>query len=344
MTPKILIIKLSAIGDVVHVLPALHALRTQFPDGQIDWLVEEPSSPLLQNHPLLNNLYIFRKKWKKSVLRHFVSDIIPFFKKIRSQKYDWAVDFQGLTKSGVGAYFSGARRVIGYGDRDGREFNKLFTNVKVRPSAGLHVVERNLALLGPLGIENPPVRFPLPDFPLPQDPYPGQEFIIVNPGAGWQTKRLPLETLADLCALVDREQGLRSMISWGPGEEDMAEDLCRKIEAKGGRAGVAPPTNLLELSGLMSRARLFIGGDTGPTHIAAALGIPVLSFFGASDARRNSPYGKHCISLQKFDIPCVPCWKTACRFKGSRFLTCLSTIKAEELYQKAKDLISMTMK
>lgn len=341
MTCKILIIRLSAIGDVVHTLPALHALRRARPHARIDWLVEELSSSLLVDHPELDHLHIFRKKWRKRFTRHLFPDVVPFFKSLRAVRYDWAIDFQGLTKSGLAAYFSRARRVVGFGDKDGRELNKLFTNVKVRPENVSHIVEKNLALLKPLGISEPAPEFVFPDTTgvLEHSLLPDSPFAIINPGAGWITKRLPLDTLANLGVELNKQKNLKLLITWGPGEKDMAQDLAGRIQTKGATAFLAPPTDLRQLCRLISRATLFIGGDTGPTHIAAAMGIPVVSFFGSSDARRNHPYGKRTVTIQKTKIPCVPCWKTRCPIKGERHLACLKTITSDELLQASLRLL-----
>ena len=340
MRIKILLIRLSAIGDVVHALPALNSLRTVFPDAQIDWLVEEVAAPLLRGHPQLDSVYIFQNRWRRKFGRYLFSQIVPFFKRLRAEKYDWAIDFQGLTKSGLAAYVSGAKRIIGFGDKDGRELNKLFTNVKVHPAPGLHIVEKNLALLTPLGIKNPPINFVFPNFGVEMPPSDeAKSFVAINPGAGWITKRLPLATLASLATHLFLEKKLEIVITWGPGEQTMAERLHHLIERCGGQAVVAPPTDLPHLFTLISRASLFIGGDTGPTHIAAVLGVPVLSYFGASDARRNRPYSPDAVVIQKNEIPCVPCWKTHCRYKDKRRLVCLKSITAAELYNGAEKLL-----
>ncbi|MBN1901242.1 glycosyltransferase family 9 protein [Candidatus Sumerlaeota bacterium] len=339
MRPKILIVKLSAMGDVVHALPALHALRKAFPGARIDWLIEEGASPLLKDHPLLNRVYVFQKTWRKNIFHHLFSDIIPFYKEIQREKFDWAIDFQGLTKSGLAAYFSGAREVIGFGDKDGREMNKLFTSIKIYPDFGMHIVEHNLCLLSPLGISHPEISFPLPDFKqeLPE-PFQG-EYIVVNPGAGWVNKKLPLEILGRLCEMLFRETGWHIMIAWGPGEETIAASLAETIKKQGAEVRIAPRTTIPQLACLIRGARLFLGGDTGPTHLAAALNIPVLSWFGPSDSRRNAPYGSHCRAVQKFDIPCVPCWKTRCLYNDEKNLQCLKAITAEELFHEAMKLI-----
>ncbi len=342
MSDKILIVRLSAIGDVIHALPALHALKTAFPDATVDWLVEDLSAQILKGHPMIGDVHVFRKAWRRQIRAHLFKDIIPFFKGLRARGYDWAIDFQGLTKSGLAAYFSGARRIIGFGDEDGREFNKLFTNVKVRPALGLHVVEKNLALLKPLGITSPEIVFPLPHFREEFPEFTRAGFAVINPGAGWPTKRIPLETLARLGAFLNREKGLDIIITWGPGEEQMTEMLLTQIRALNASAEAAPPTKLRQLCALISRAALYVGGDTGPTHMAAALGVPVLSFFGASDAKRNGPRGSRCITLQNRGIPCVPCWKTRCRFTDNRHIECLKSLSAENLIEAACSLLEMS--
>ena len=292
---------------------------------------------MLLGHPELDHLYIFQKKWRRSFPRRLLSDIVPFFRRLRAIKYDWAIDFQGLTKSGLAAYFSRARRVVGFGDTDGRELNKLFTNVKVSPEKGAHVVEKNLALLQPLDIHDSKPEFVFPDTSgaLDDSLVPDSPFAIVNPGAGWITKRLPLNTLANVGVELSNRVKIKVIVTWGPGEKDMARKLTRIIQARGGNAFLAPPTDLRQLCALISKTSLFIGGDTGPTHIAAAMGIPVVSFFGSSDARRNHPYGRHCITIQKTKLPCVPCWKTRCPLKGDRHLACLKAITSEDLFRAA---------
>lgn len=336
MHSKILIIKLSALGDVVHTLPALHALRKEFPGARIDWLVEETASPLLKDHPLLDRVHVFKKTWRKNLFRHLFSDIIPFYKALQKENFDWAIDFQGLTKSGLAAYFSGARNVIGFGDKDGREFNKLFTNVKIKPPPGLHIVQKNLCLLDPLGIENPEVSFPLPEFKDDRTELTSGDYIVVNPGAGWVNKILPIDILGKLCALIFKETGWNIMVAWGPGEESLALNLVQSIETHGARARIAPETTIPQLACLIARSRLFLGGDTGPTHLAAALKIPIVSWFGPSDSRRNGPYGSHCAATQKFNLSCVPCWKTGCLYEDERGLQCLKSITAEELFRFAQ--------
>lgn len=340
ISQKILIVRMTAIGDVAHVLPALNALRVALPEARIDWLVDEIPAQILLGHPQLNHVHVFRRRWRKEFRRHFFSEILPFFQRLRAERYDWAIDFQGLTKSGLAAYFSGARRIIGFGDHDGRELNKLFTNIKVHPRPALHIVEKNLSLLKPLGIENPPVKFVFPDYEADKIPFEKSGFYAaVNPGAGWATKRLPVSTLAALCARLHAQKGMRIVITWGPGEEQLSNDLLQGIIRAGAKAELAPPTTLRQLARLISRAGLFIGGDTGPTHIAAAFGVPTLSFFGASDAKRNRPYGDHCITIQNTEIPCIPCWKTRCRFQDARRLACLSSIAVGDLYDSALRLL-----
>ena len=270
---SILIVRLSAIGDVVHALPCLHALRERFPDARIGWLVEQLSASLLKGHPEIDDLYVIPKKhWRAAPVRTWLNgEKRRFYGELRRAKWDVAIDFQGLTKSGIPLLFSGAPVRIGFGDKDGREFNKFFTNRRVVPSPERpHVIQRNLSLLEPLGIENPEVAWRFPDFAEERattdtaltdagiDSDAG--FIALYPGAGWETKRWPTKHFARLSRLLGENPGtadLPQLIIWGPGEEPLCEAILRDAELPEHRLRMAPPTNLRELAALLGRA---------PTH------------------------------------------------------------------------------
>jgi lipopolysaccharide heptosyltransferase I len=340
---RILIVRLSAIGDVIHTLPVLHALRVTKPRAHIGWVVEEPAAELLRGHPELNVLHVIpRKRWRTAFVRSLGREIIPFFRGLRSERYDVALDVQGLTKSGLVAWLSGARRRIGFGDKDGRELDKIFTNRKVAPRGGgiRHVIQRNLALLEPLGIHSVEVEFLIPladaherfveEF-FQREGIEGKP-IALNPGAGWITKRWALERFAQLAPRIQKELRRQVIICWGPGEESMAREIVRVAEQEGAKVTMIPRAGLLQLAAILKRCAAFVGGDTAPTHLAAAVGTPVVSFFGASDARRNAPWGARNIALQKKDLPCVPCWKTRCPLSGQDYLRCLKEITVEEVF------------
>lgn len=343
---KILIVKLSAVGDIVHTIPSLMALRAAFPDAHIGWVVEELSANLLENHPAIDSLYVIpKKRWRKNFFKYFNSEISPFIKKIRNEKYDIAIDFQGLTKSGVIALLSGAKMRIGFGDKDGRELNKLFTNEKIiPPPENVHIVERNLSLLTPLGILNPKPVFHIPIQPSDKEYINDwlkkenvkEGFIILNPGAGWITKKLPLEKLIELGKRIYEELKKEIILSWGPGDENIVKKIKDTLNKDKNYVHIAPSTTFRQFCAMLEHCEGFIGGDTGPMHLAAAFEVPVVSFFGASDAARNSPYCKRKFVVQLNDIQCVPCWKTTCKYNT---IKCLNEINGDTLFDGLKKII-----
>lgn len=372
---SVLLIRLSAFGDVIHTLPALEALRRALPGARLGWVVEEPSAPLLEGHPALDRLYVIpRKRWRAGWWRVWTAgrrrlwreEIRPFFQQMRAEGWEAAVDFQGLTKSGLVIRASGAPLRVGYGDRDGRELNKLFTNRRVRPPAETrHVVERNLALLRGLGVEPP--AGPLYAAPALREEElaearrffadwgagwgregggGGAGVAALNPGAGWSTKRWPVEHFIALGQRLSAEAGMKILVLWGPKEEPLREMITEGLLKRGVDARPAPPTGLRALAALTSGVRLFVGGDTGPTHLAAALGVPTLGLFGGSEARRNAPWGPRAAALQldprEDGLPCIPCWKGRCRLTapGRPEIPCLDRLTPARAFDAATRLLS----
>jgi len=345
-------VRLSALGDVIHTLPCLDALRRRFPKARIAWVVEELSRDLLEGHPQLDEVFVIpKKRWRGHTLQYIFPEVIPFFKSIRSRRFEVAVDFQGLAKSGVMAWLSGAPKRIGFGGVACREINGWFTNRKVDPDArgAVHIIDRNLSLLSPLGIEAAEYARVLPERPEWREYVDGwmrgerlpveTRFVALNPGAGWATKRWPVERFAEVGAAIVKELGRDVLIMWGPGEEEMARRLARLMAGKSASARVAPPTTVGQSIELTRRLDLFIGGDTGPTHLAGALGVPVVAMFGASDGERNHPAARRQVVLQRLDA-CpggTACWKKApppgCE------LRCLTDITSAEVLTAARRLL-----
>lgn len=344
MNPRrILIVRLSAFGDVIHVLPALAALRRNLPDAHIAWIAESLPAQLLQGHPLLNELIVYpRARWKKrGYLKALPGDTRRFFTEMRRRRFDVAIDFQGLTKSALIPWLSAIPARIGYGDEDGREISRLFYTVRCRPPGNLlHVIRRNLFLLRPLGLKAEAIEFPLPDFSAERADVvsllekegidPEGKFVFLNPGAGWETKRWPPEYYGRLATLIVRRLERDVMFTWGPGEETLVEKALAQVEPDvRGRVHRAPPTNLRQLAALLERGGAMVGGDTGPVHLAAALGLPIVAIYGGSDPKRNGPLGRGPIRvLDNPDIECYPCWKTECDNPPPR---CLTTIEPESV-------------
>jgi heptosyltransferase-1 len=296
---KALIVRLSAIGDVVHTLPALSALRGH--GWEVGWAVEPPARPLLEGHPRLDHLTAIpgARAFRLGAARAAASAL-------RSRAYDAALDFQGLWKSALWARVSGARRVIGWSRRWRREpLSAVLAREHVDlPPAATHVIDENLALLRPLGIEAVGGReFALPryaaeaetvDRGLAEAGVAPDALVILNPGGGWPEKLWPAESFGALARAL-RERGLRPLVTWGPGEEPLAD---RVVAASGGAAARCFPTTLRGLVELARRARLLVAGDTGPMHLACAVQTPVVALFGPTDPARNGPFAPDDVVLR----------------------------------------------
>ena len=298
-TPRILIVRLSAIGDAIQTMPVACALRRRFPQAFLAWAVEQRAAALLRGHEALDELIELPRGWLKSP-----GGVWRLRRKLRSLQFDVTIDVQSLTKSALLARLSGARRRIGFGNPGGRELSKWFNNERVDPKA-THVVDRYLELLRPLGIESPAVRFQVPEHA--EDRTAAEKmigqlglergFAIVNPGAGWPSKLWPTERYAAVVRHLGEVRQVPSLVVWaGAAEQAMAEEVARLA---GASARVAPPTSLVQLAALVRRARLFVGADTGPLHLAAAVGTPCVGLYGPWPATRHGPYGPQHIALQK---------------------------------------------
>ncbi len=297
-TPRILIVRLSAIGDVIQGMPIACALRGRFPGAFLAWAVEERAGVLLRGHPALDELILLKRGWLKSP-----GYVRQLRRRLRALHFDIAIEAQGLTKAAVLAWISGARRRIGLGKPWGRELSP-WLNTELVDTPVDHVVDRNLMLLHPLGIESPEVRFEVPESP--QDRSVAEDivgrlgwergFAILNMGAGWPSKLWPSERYAAVAADLGSRHGLPSLILWaGDAERAMGE---RVASLSAGHARLAPPTTLPELASLARRATLFVGSDTGPLHLAAAVGTSCVGLYGPWPAKRHGPYGPQNIALQ----------------------------------------------
>ena len=297
-SPRVLIVRLSAIGDVIHGLPVLCALRERFPQSLLGWVVEERAAALLRGHAALDELITVPRGWLKSP-----RTVWQLRRRLRALRFDRTVDLQGLTKSAVAARLSGCRTRIGFGDEKGRELSRFLNNRRVRTGKP-HVVDCNLALLEPLGIESPPARFEVPEHEA--DRVAVEEMIrqagveegfgVINPGAGWPSKLWPADRFAAVAGHLGETWGLPTLVVWaGRQERAWAEQIASGSQ---GHARPAPPTSLTELTALVRRARLFVGSDTGPLHLAAAVATPCVGLFGPMPAERNGPYGPGHIAVE----------------------------------------------
>jgi heptosyltransferase I len=296
---RILIVRLSAIGDVIHGLPVLCALRSAFPHAFIGWVVEGRAGDLLEGHPALNELILVRRGWLKSP-----REVWRLRQRLRACRFDTTIDLQCLTKSAIAAWLSGAPRRIGKAGEDGRELSRWFHNELVA-AGGEHVIDHYLDMLQTLGISTPAIRYDLPeraadarvaDEFLRVAGLAGQRLVLLNPGAGWPSKIWPAERYGELARHLAGVHGMASVVVWGgPVERPLAE---RIVSTSGGHGQLAPPTSMTELAAFCRRAALFVGSDTGPMHLAVAVGTPTISLHGPSRADWCGAYGPRNIRLQ----------------------------------------------
>jgi heptosyltransferase-1 len=302
---RLLIVRLSAMGDVIHTLPAAQALREAFPDAMIGWLIEERWAELLcapgatrrgprsARRPLADWVHTVNLAgWRKSLFTlPTLQHIARTWNDVRSVRYDVAVDLQGALRSALLARWSGAGVV--YGAAEPREAPASLWYARRVVTSGAHVIEQNLSVAE--AVAHQPMPMPRVQFPHEveaerrMDRRLAEEeignFAILNPGAGWGAKRWPAERYGHVARAL-AEDGVRAILNYGPGEEGLAR------EAEAASEGTATPLqcSITELIALTRRARLSIGGDTGPIHLAAALQVPVVGIFGPTDPARNGPY------------------------------------------------------
>lgn len=292
-------VKLSSIGDVVHALPVAVALKRAPITARVTWIAEAREAVMLAGHPSVDDVIVADTRgWRRNRPGlPAAREALDVARRLRREAFDVALDLQGLMKSAMLTALTRAPRRIGFAAGWSREWpSTLLINERVRPpAAARHVVDQYLALARPLGIETTPVEFRIPADPAADarvDEFlagvgikPHDRLVLVNPGAGRPEKRWPVERFRDLGRRLTDEAGARVVALWGPGEEDDA----RAIVTAG--ALLAPPTTLRDLTALVRRARLVIAADTGPLHIAAAVGTPCLGLYGPTSGIRNGPYG-----------------------------------------------------
>jgi lipopolysaccharide heptosyltransferase I len=295
---RILIVRLSALGDIVHAVPVLSALRRHDPAVEIDWLVEEAYAPVLSLVQGLRQHVIVRARVvppaQSAVLFRGGVGYLKALAFLRRQRYDIALDLQGLVKSAVWARLSGARRVVGFAPAHLRESQAawLYTETVTPPEAP-HVIRKNLAVAAHLGAPTLPFELALDPGSRPdlgrfiEEAIGPARYAVLNPGAAWPNKRWPPQRFGALAAALLHRYGLVSFITWGPAERALAEGI---VQASSGAARLAPPTDIADLAALVGGAALVVSGDTGPLHIAAAMGAPIVGLYGPTWPERNGPW------------------------------------------------------
>lgn len=364
---RVLLVRLSAIGDCLHAAPVVAALRRANPDAFIGWAIQEPAATLLRDCPGVDRFHVYPRRARGIAAR--LKTFGHFRRDLRSCRYDAAIDVQGLTKSGLVAWLSGARQRIGFrgGPAMGsRELNSLFLNRRFAVDPAVtHVVDRNLALTGASGLAETNERIAewrLPDYAEPEaldfldrHGLGAGGYAVVSPGTIWRTKHWPPDHFAAAVRRLGRERDLPVVVAWaGEAERLAAEKIVAGAGARadadadadagadadadaGADAGadrpvlLAPPTDLRELATLVRHAALFLGCDSGPAHLAAALKVPTVSVFGPTDPARNGPYGPRSASVQlDRRLDCQPCWRRTCS-RGD--FACMERLDADQVVE-----------
>ena len=326
---RLLIVRLGALGDVVHALPVAAALRERWPDARIDWVVEARHAPLLDLVPAVSRRIVLEPRRLTGE-----SGWTGVARALRAARYEAALDVQGLLKSALLARLSGAARVVGFASGHLREpaATALYTET-VEPSPFRHVVDKNLGLLRALGITGASRRFPLT---LPE-PGPaiaeataslGGPFVLLNGGAAWPNKRWPADRFGALARRLGERHALPSLVLWGPGEQELAASVVARAD---GHARPAPPTTLADVLLLARAARVMVSGDTGPLHLATAVGTPVVGIYGPTDPARNGPWADDDECVSRYPVCTCP---FARRCRNPRW--CLLDVSVEDVAAAAE--------
>jgi len=335
---NILIVKLSAIGDVVHALPVAHALKECFPGARITWVVEKAAFELVKDNPCIDEVILFDKP-KFKTLKGLLFDAPSFVRELRGRKFDLALDLQAIFKGAILAFLSGAPKRLVYCNT--REMSHLLSERVNGENSNGHVVEQYLDVVRSLGCKVDKAVFPIHitaaeasaaaaiakqaglNMELP--------YVILAVGANWPNKRWPVESFT---ALVDRlyDDGVIPVITGGAGDRALANDIIANAAIP--PVDLVGKTSLKRLAHIIRQARVFVGGDTGPMHLAAALATPVVAFYGPTDIVRNGPYGDgHKTLVASWD--CAGCWERSC----PKDRDCLVDISVEAVYAAVRGVL-----
>lgn len=330
---KVLIVRLGSLGDIVHAIPAAAAIRRAFPQSSVDWLVDVRQREVLELVPVVDR--------RISVNTSRAGSLWSVLGDLRRTGYDVALDLQGLLKSAALARLSGASRVIGFPADLLRERAARFLYTETAGDVAPHVIDKNLSMLKAVGIRMPAIEYPLEDrnpaianegrlrLGIPE----GAPFVVINPGAAWPNKRWPPVYFAEVARGLAERHGLRSLVLWGPGEEQLAQNV---VTAADGASAVSPPTTVADLVSLTKAATLMISGDTGPMHIAAAVGTPLVGIYGPTDPQRNGPWAEDDLVVSRYRS-CVCHYQRQCRISGR----CLLDISPREVLDLAERRLAL---
>ncbi len=350
-TLKILVLRLSAVGDVIRTLPAVKALKDRSPSSSITWIVEEPSQALLESQPEVDEVILFpRKRWTRGIksltgIWRTVGEVRGFVKDLRKRGFDVALDFHGILKSGLLSYLSGSPQRVGYDRRSTKEGNFLFSNIKVvLPGCKISRFERNLALIRGMGVEAKESEYrlhiPSQDREYVESFFRGisaslhRPLIAIHPGTSQKAvfKRWMPDQYARLSDQLIQDLHATVLFTWGDEELDWVEGIRNQMKEP---SLLAPKTeSLTQLGEVYRNCDLYIGGDTGPMHVASLIGIPAVVIYGPSDPVENEPIGRH-IKVRK-EVGCNPCHEYSCKK-----LVCIKAISADQVFVATKEILGI---
>ncbi len=324
---NILIVRLSAIGDVINTLPALNTIRRHYPEARITWLVEAASAELLLGHPALDNVLISRRKhWIAGLASSrrwlHLLEMVHFFRLLRSERFDLVIDFQALMKSAVLLFFIKGKRKVGFGKgMPHAECSYHFLSERIRPpeNQNIHVVERDMLLLDAIGMPTSTVEYRLPvhaaETPIlnriidESSACGDGPLIAINPVAKWDTKLWPNEKFAALADRLAAAFNARIIFTGSGADTPVIDDIRRRMEKAA--VDASGRTSLITLAALYERMAAVVSTDTGPMHLAAAVGTPVVALFGPTAPWLTGPFGDgH--QVIRSSAPCAPCFKRKC--------------------------------
>ncbi len=335
---KILIIKPSSFGDVIHGLPVLHALSLRFPEAELHWLVAKGFDGILEAHPLIHRLWVIDKdSWKK--LRNLPrtwSDLKRLSRELRKEKFDLVIDLQGLFRSAMIGLFTGVGERVGF--EHAREGAKFSYKYRVRTDTELHAVQKNLLLAQFVGCAPAEPVFALPPLgEVPEVVRGIRQYAVIAPSAGTLVKRWPAECFGRLASLLP----IASIIVGGRLDAALGDEVARLSDSRA--VSVAGKTSLKELGAILRGAKFMVTSDSGPMHLAAALDIPVFAVFGPTSPVRTGPYG-NIHTIIRLELPCSPCFtrKPCPDWRCIREVTPEMVLKA--IYQKQRSFASLSIK
>lgn len=321
---RILIVKPSALGDIVHSLPFLNAVKQRFPHALIDWVVAHGLHTFLEGHPMINRLWVIKKdQWKQfSNLGQTLKEINQLRKDLGSQRYDLCIDLSGLFRSGLITGFSKAPVRIGFRESD--EGSPLFYTHKIHGSMNIHAIDRYLKIAEFMGCRTDKIEYPFAPYdsnPLICRSLP-KRYAVMSPSAGKPANRWPAHKFGELASRLD----LPVVVIASAAEAKIADEVVANSNGKA--VSIAGKTGLKDLLAVIENASFFICNDTGPMHMAAALNIPVFAVFGPANPIRTGPYGEHTVIRKQ--LSCSPCYaKQPCSTNGFR---CMAELSVEEVF------------